>query len=216
MVVTTRADIAVRLVCAIISRPPEKLHNYAMIRLSSAMERKKEQRTGTAKAEEVLRQHHKKPTTQRLVNERQKRSEQIGGPSRQSRASKRVDSRGMATIIESYCEGVVCRIKIDKGGRKGSWEGPQKSSGEKAGMYRGQVPDNNSEANAKLKAGTTLKTTKENLKPRKNDRPKVQFIQGNLQKSHTGQIELNKQISKLNKEAKHFVCLVQEPCSSRS
>ena len=99
--------------------------------------------------------------------------------------------------------------------RKGKVE-TQPQARESSGWYRGKVPDKNSDANAKLKADMTLKTRKENLKPRKTDKPKIQFIQGNLQKSQTGQIELNKRISQLNKEGKNFVCLVQEPYSSRS
>ena len=82
--------------------------------------------------------------------------------------------------------------------------------------YNNKTVDKNSEANGHLKIGTTHKTRKENLKPRKIDRDRVQFIQGNLQKSQTGQIELNKRISKLNKEEENFVCLIQEPYSSRS
>ena len=39
------------------------------------------------------------------------------------------------------------------------------------------------EADGQLKAGITHKTRKENLKPRKPNRDRVQFIQGNLQKS---------------------------------
>ena len=50
----------------------------------------------------------------------------------------------------------------------------------------------NHEADCQLKVVTTHKTKKENLKPRKTNRPCIQFIQGNLQKSQTGQIQLNK------------------------
>ena len=121
----------------------------------------------------------------------------------------------MTTARESYYEGVELRINVGPKEQKGRRVETQNSNGGKSGWHGGRMPDNNNEANAKLKAGT-LKTKKENLKPRKTDRPRVQFIQGNLQKSHTGQIELNKQISKLNKEAKNFVCLIQEPYTSRS
>ena len=62
-----------------------------------------------------------------------------------------------------------------------------------------QTVDKNIEADGHLKTGTTHKTRKENLKPRKTNRERVQFLQGNLQKSQTGQIELNKRISKLYK-----------------
>ena len=54
------------------------------------------------------------------------------------------------------------------------------------------------------------------MKPRKNSSPRVQIIQGNLQKSQTGQIELNKRISSLNKKGEKFVCLIQEPYTSLS
>ena len=82
--------------------------------------------------------------------------------------------------------------------------------------YNGQDQEKNNEANGQLKADTTHKTKKENLKPRKTNRPRVQFIQGNLQKSQTGQIELNKRISHLNKAEENFVCLIQEPYTSHS
>ena len=82
--------------------------------------------------------------------------------------------------------------------------------------YKGQVVDKNNDADRQLKTDTTHKTKKENLKPRKTNSSRVQFIQGNLQKSQTGQIELNKRIGHLNKEEETFVCLIQEPYTSHS
>ena len=82
--------------------------------------------------------------------------------------------------------------------------------------YNGQALDKNNEADGQLKADTTHKTKKENLKPRKTSSPRVQFIQGNLQKSQTRQIELNKRISCLNKKEEKFVCLIQETYTSLS
>ena len=82
--------------------------------------------------------------------------------------------------------------------------------------YNGQALDKNNEAHGHLKADITHKTKKENLKPRKTSSPRVQLIQGNLQKSRTGQIELNKRISSLNKKGEKFVCLIQEPYTSLS
>ena len=67
-----------------------------------------------------------------------------------------------------------------------------------------------------IKIGQTHKVRKENLKPRKPVTDKIEFIQCNLQKSQTGQIEINHKIKRLNKENARFICLVQEPFSSRS
>ena len=82
--------------------------------------------------------------------------------------------------------------------------------------YKGQSLENNNKAEGQLKTNTTHKTKKENLKPRKPSSPRVQFLQGNLQKSQTGQIEINKRISQLNKKGEKFVCLIQEPYTSPS
>ena len=76
--------------------------------------------------------------------------------------------------------------------------------------YIRQTRNKNNEADGQLKASAINKTKKENLKHRKTYSPKVQFIQGNLQ------IELNKQISQMNKKEENFVCLVQEPYTSHS
>ena len=60
------------------------------------------------------------------------------------------------------------------------------------------------------------KTSKENLKPRKGVTNNVKFLQCNMQKSQHAQIDLNRRISKMNKEKEHFICCIQEPCSVRS
>ena len=59
------------------------------------------------------------------------------------------------------------------------------------------------------------KTKKENLKPRK-ELKSLKFLQVNLQKSKSGQHYINGMISKYNKAGENFICLVQEPISSRS
>ena len=87
----------------------------------------------------------------------------------------------------------------------------QAETGKRASKTRG-----NDEANSKLKLSKALKTRKENLKPRKPNFGAIKLIQGNLQKSHTGQIELNKRIGTLNREGGPFVCLVQEPYTNSS
>ena len=60
------------------------------------------------------------------------------------------------------------------------------------------------------------KTSKENLKPRKWSIPKVKFLQCNIQKSQHAQIDLNRRISKMNKNQERFICCIQEPCSTKS
>ena len=44
----------------------------------------------------------------------------------------------------------------------------------------------------------------------------LSFIQCNLQKAREGQWEMNGKISKLNKQEKHFFCLVQEPYAGKN
>ena len=61
-----------------------------------------------------------------------------------------------------------------------------------------------------------VKTSKENLKPRKGELNQVKFLQCNMQKSQHAQIDLNRRISEMNKDRQSFICCLQEPCSIKS
>lgn len=60
------------------------------------------------------------------------------------------------------------------------------------------------------------KVSKENLKPRKEDEHKLEFIQSNLQQSQHVQIDLNRRINQMNKAQEHFICCIHEPCLVKS
>ena len=60
------------------------------------------------------------------------------------------------------------------------------------------------------------KVSRENLKPRKGDEHKLQFIQCNMQKSQHAQIDLNRRISQMNKAQERFIRCIQEPCLVKS
>ena len=49
------------------------------------------------------------------------------------------------------------------------------------------------------------------MKNNSSPAPAQMFVQINLQKSKQGQIEIGKNIRKLNKNQTQFICLVQEP-----